>query len=855
MGKELVVSSDRHETKVAILEDGQLVEVYFQRGTEYSLAGSIHKGRVTRVLPGMQSAFVDLGLERDTFLYVSDFFEEHGDDIEHVSQGQEDRRGGRNSRRDSQQKNSAPAIEARESKPQVEKEPEVRAGKAEAAVEDSSETAVADAEGQREDRKGDDDRRGRRRRRRRGSGSRFPDSKFASADDAPEAEEETQDEPVVQAQEEEVIERIILPGESLAKYKRTTAPVVSIARTEVDTEVAEDAPQLVTTVEEPDAPVHHPVLVEELETEAEVEVEESDSEDDAPAILVADDDDEDVTEQVLSQVEDTEDIPFIEADDEPIDPVDAAETEEEATSETEMEAITEETEDVVSLEEIAESEDVEVTASDDAEEVTDSAEEKEADGEESQNGSAQVRESSGGRFLQRQGRSRRRRGRGGDRSNGRKQEQESTAPAESEKTSSPSDELPLTPRSERIERPAAPSISDLLKEGQEILVQIAKEPLGQKGARITSHIALPGRYCVYMPTVEHTGVSRKIASDEERQRLKKILVTHKAGMAGGFIIRTAGEGKSEADIAADISYLYNLWLDIRAKAEKKKAPALVYHDLDIVERTLRDQLSDDFKAIWCDTEEVYESVLRFVQRVQPALVSRIKLFTRPVAIFDAFNVSMELEKALRPKVWLKSGGYIVINQTEALVAIDINTGKFVGKSNRLEDTIVKTNTEAVKEIVRQIRLRDLGGIIVIDFIDMDERKNRQKVMQALEEAMRADRAPYKILQFNDFGLVAVTRKRVKQSLERTLCQPCPYCDGAGYVRSSQTVISDIVAEARKIAAAVEGEKECILRVNPEVAKILKSTQNTYLEEIEGILKRPVAVLSDPLIHHEKFDLS
>ncbi len=855
MGKELVVSSDRHETKVAILEDGQLVEVYFQRGTEYSLAGSIHKGRVTRVLPGMQSAFVDLGLERDTFLYVSDFFEEHGDDIEHVSQGQEDRRGGRNSRRDSQQKNSAPAIEARESKPQVEKEPEVRAGKAEAAVEDSSETAVADAEGQREDRKGDDDRRGRRRRRRRGSGSRFPDSKFASADDAPEAEEETQDEPVVQAQEEEVIERIILPGESLAKYKRTTAPVVSIARTEVDTEVAEDAPQLVTTVEEPDAPVHHPVLVEELETEAEVEVEESDSEDDAPAILVADDDDEDVTEQVLSQVEDTEDIPFIEADDEPIDPVDAAETEEEATSETEMEAITEETEDVVSLEEIAESEDVEVTASDDAAEVTDSAEEKEADGEESQNGSAQVRESSGGRFLQRQGRSRRRRGRGGDRSNGRKQEQESTAPAEPEKTSSPSDELPLTPRSERIERPAAPSISDLLKEGQEILVQIAKEPLGQKGARITSHIALPGRYCVYMPTVEHTGVSRKIASDEERQRLKKILVTHKAGMAGGFIIRTAGEGKSEADIAADISYLYNLWLDIRAKAEKKKAPALVYHDLDIVERTLRDQLSDDFKAIWCDTEEVYESVLRFVQRVQPALVSRIKLFTRPVAIFDAFNVSMELEKALRPKVWLKSGGYIVINQTEALVAIDINTGKFVGKSNRLEDTIVKTNTEAVKEIVRQIRLRDLGGIIVIDFIDMDERKNRQKVMQALEEAMRADRAPYKILQFNDFGLVAVTRKRVKQSLERTLCQPCPYCDGAGYVRSSQTVISDIVAEARKIAAAVEGEKECILRVNPEVAKILKSTQNTYLEEIEGILKRPVAVLSDPLIHHEKFDLS
>jgi ribonuclease G len=407
---------------------------------------------------------------------------------------------------------------------------------------------------------------------------------------------------------------------------------------------------------------------------------------------------------------------------------------------------------------------------------------------------------------------------------------------------------------DRHERPVQPLITDLLKEGQEILVQIAKEPLGQKGARITSHIALPGRYCVYMPTVEHTGVSRKISSDEERQRLKKILIHHKAGLPGGFIIRTAGEGRTEQEIAADIHYLYDTWLDIRSKAEKRRAPAVVYHDLDIVERTLRDQLSDEFKSIWCDSEDVYESVLSFVQRIMPALVNRVKMYTRDVPIFDAFQVTAELEKALRPKVWLKSGGYLVINQTEALVAIDINTGKFIGKSNRLEDTIVRTNIDAVKEIVRQIRLRDLGGIIVIDFIDMDERKNRQKVMQALEEAMRADRAPYKILQFNDFGLVAITRKRVKQSLERTLCQPCPACEGAGYVRSVQTVISDILIEARKIAAAVDG-KECLLRVNPEVAKELKSTANTYVEEIEGILRRPVAVLADPLIHHEKFDLS
>src|SRR5881396_1508353 len=303
-----------------------------------------------------------------------------------------------------------------------------------------------------------------------------------------------------------------------------------------------------------------------------------------------------------------------------------------------------------------------------------------------------------------------------------------------------------------------------------------------------------------------------------------------------------------------MQFLYNLWMDMRQKAEKKKAPALIHHDLDLVERILRDQLTSSFKNVWVDNEEVYEDVVGFVQRFQPGMVSRIKLYTRTTPIFDAFNITSELEKALRPKVWLKSGGYIVINQTEALVAIDINTGKFIGKSNRLEDTIVKTNTEAVKEIVRQVRLRDLGGIIVVDFIDMDERKNRQKVMQVLEETMRADKAPYKILQFNDFGLVAITRKRVKQSLERTLCLPCPYCEGAGYVKSPQTVVGEILQEAQKIAGTLE-TGDVTLRVHPEVAKLFKSNKNDTLQELEQILGRTVLVKSDPLMHQEKFDLA
>jgi ribonuclease G len=475
--------------------------------------------------------------------------------------------------------------------------------------------------------------------------------------------------------------------------------------------------------------------------------------------------------------------------------------------------------------------------------------------------SATLREQ-GGRYMHRVSRRMRRR-RGGNRFNNPVQEIVSTPGSSAAGTgaaTSTEPEARTVARPENQEERAAradrvmPLISDLLKPGQEIIVQIAKEPLGQKGARITSHVALPGRYVVFMPSVSHAGVSRKIASEEERHRLKRILQKHRVGTTGGFIVRTAGEGVSEEEIAADMNFLYNLWMEIREKAEKKPAPALLHYDLDVVQRILRDRLTEDFKAIWIDNEEMYENVLSFMQRFQPALVSRVKMYTRSVPIFDAFNVTQELEKALRPKVWLKSGGYIVINQTEALVAIDINTGKFVGKSNRLEDTIVKTNTEAVKESVRQIRLRDLGGIIVVDFIDMDERKNRQKVMQALEEAMRSDRAPYKILQFNDFGLVAITRKRVKQSLERTLCSPCPYCDAAGYIKSVQTVIGEILVEAQKIAKAIEG-KDVMLRVNPAVAKVLKASNNRYLEEIEDILRRPVLVNSDANLHHEKFDLA
>ena len=398
-----------------------------------------------------------------------------------------------------------------------------------------------------------------------------------------------------------------------------------------------------------------------------------------------------------------------------------------------------------------------------------------------------------------------------------------------------------------------PAISDLLKPGQEVLVQIAKEPIAKKGARITSHIALPGRFLVFMPTVNHVGVSRKIESDGERRRLKEILLSEKGEASGGFIVRTAASGASEEELRSDLRFLLNLWADIKQRSDSSKSPALIYHDLNLVERILRDQVTDNFSAIWVDTETEYERVLRFLQRFQPSLIRRVKLYSKSTPLFEQFGLQEEINKALRSKVWLKSGGSIVINQTEALVAIDINTGKYVGKTARLEDTIVKTNLDAIPEIVRQIRLRDLGGIIVIDFIDMDERKNRQKVLIALEEELKKDRAPSKVLQFNDFGLVAITRKRVKQSLERTLSTTCAICQGTGMTKSPITVCNEIFIELRKMHRHLE-KGDIMLRVNPEVVKQLKSAGGKWLQEMEEMSGKTILVKSDPSLHPEQFDI-
>src|SRR4051794_16470225 len=408
----------------------------------------------------------------------------------------------------------------------------------------------------------------------------------------------------------------------------------------------------------------------------------------------------------------------------------------------------------------------------------------------------------------------------------------------------------------RAERQQA-KIEDLLKEGQEILVQVVKEPLGTKGARLTSHVTMPGRFLVFMPTVDHIGVSRKIESREERSRLRGIVreFREEHGFTGGVIIRTAAASRPKEDIISDLDAFHAIWTGIRQRMESSKAPAVVYREQSLVGKLLRDLLTEDFQAIRIDHPQEYQRVLDLVQRILPNLAPKVKLYSKPYPIFDEYGVQAEIDKALKSKVWLKSGGSIVINQTEALVAIDVNTGRFVGKktAGRLEDTIVKTNLEAVKEIVRQIRLRDLGGIIVLDLIDMEDKKNRQKVYQAVEQELKKDRSPSKALQVSDFGLVIITRKRVKQSLERVLTEPCPYCSGSGVIKSSATICYEILSEVKKVSPDLNGHR-LLLRVNPDIARALKEEESAVLTDLKQSTGKDVTIKPDTQLHHEQFDV-
>jgi Rne/Rng family ribonuclease len=855
MSKELIISVNGREKKIAVIDNGRVTEFYIERGEENSgVVGNIYKGRVMRVLPGMQSAFVEIGLERDAFLYVSDFFDEE-EEIERIVM---------------EKSKKAPAEEAKREavdtieRARLEREKQMEAAQdiAEPMAESGPgapmtpiESAIA---AEQEPAQETEQERGRRGARGRRGGRKTKDDQREDQAAMPvNVPAEASVEPIPEAIPEEPIfefedsgfERVIDDedtGEMFKDAYMQEAIVDKVRAVEFDIEsvgVAEVGS-----------------LLDEVKPAAGFE-------------RIADEDEETATDKPAkgrgkgkAKAEKS-----------------AAEPKKKSTRKTSGKAKT-----------------------------PSKRKGKAAAGETLADGEASEKEPGEVKFMavRRGGRGRRRGGRNRNQPEKGEERLEGSGPdeagfednevleaeivtAEPVKAEEPVQAQAPAPKAEdnrpsgrdrggrgrndrggrndrndrgdrggdrgdRRDRPAQPTISDLLREGQEIIVQIAKEPIARKGARITSHIALPGRYLVYMPTIEHLGVSRKIESSNERGRLRTLIQKIRQDKdipSGGFIVRTAGIGISEEDLRNDAKYLVRTWMDVKKSSEKAKSPAMVHQDLDLVQRILRDQLSDEFTAIRVDSEEEYLRTVEFINRIAPRMVKRVKLYTRDEPILDAYNVQEEIDKALKPRVWLKSGGYLVINQTEALVAIDVNTGKFVGKGNaRLEDTITKTNLEAVDEIARQIRLRDLGGIIVLDLIDMEDRRNRQKVSQALQEALQDDKSPTKVLSFNDFGLIIMTRKRVKQSLERTMCAPCEYCEGSGWVKSPTTVCYEILSEARRLSKQVEDIRHTTLRVHPEVAKAMRDSERSVLDEIEAYLGN-VDINADRTIHQAQFDFA
>jgi ribonuclease G len=879
MSKQLIVSVNGREKKIAIIEDDRVTEFYIERGEQHQgIVGNIYKGRVMRVLPGMQSAFVDIGLERDAFLYVSDFFDEE-EEFERIVIDKS-KKGTPDAEHAAAEEVAINRVEREQridaTQERVEPLQHEMPAPVEASADKTGEAAESAEAGRRRGRRG----------RRRGRWEReestitapaerpqqfdVPDTPFVAGDPSIERIVDEEESAAVNGEmfkdarlQERIFDQIHAVEFNIEDDFRT-AEVGSLLSSGFggDTfERVDDGADVVEPVREGRRPAeaHVSSFVDDVsdETLRRLEFERvSDDEEEAAALAATE-----TTTGKRARKPAPKKRPS-----KPAAATKSASKKKASTKKASKKRAASTEGDTGSADE--------VTYSDSDASV--------------------VEAQSRGEFATRRGGRRRRRP--------SKNKPGSNSPAEVE--AAPSDGLdeeieqaPVPEAPEEIEvAPTAPpdthqrpqrgreqrgqrdqreqrgyrgqrrerhqpAITDLLSEGQEILVQIAKEPIAKKGARITSHIALPGRFLVYMPTVEHVGVSRKIESDTERHRLRKLIQTIRAEEdipSGGFIVRTAGVGISEKDLREDVRYLVRTWLDIRASAEKAKAPALVHRDLDLVQRLLRDQLSEDFETIRVDSEEEYQGIVEFINRIQPRLVRRVKLYTKEQPILEAYAVQTEIDKAIKPRVWLKSGGYLVINQTEALVAIDVNTGKFVGRgSGRLEDTITRTNLEAVDEIVRQIRLRDLGGIIVLDLIDMEERRNRTKVMQALQDALRNDKSPTKVLSFNDFGLVIMTRKRVKQSLERTLCSPCPYCQGAGLVKSPQTICYELLEDARRLAKEFDGDgenKQVTLRINPDVAKALRSSERDVMVEIEDYLG-PIDITSDPTIHQEQFDFA
>jgi len=394
-------------------------------------------------------------------------------------------------------------------------------------------------------------------------------------------------------------------------------------------------------------------------------------------------------------------------------------------------------------------------------------------------------------------------------------------------------------------------IEDLLKVGQEVVVQISKDPIGSKGARLTSHISIPGRHLVFMPTVDHVGISRRISNEKERRRLREI-VDRLRPPGTGFIVRTVAENVPQAKLESDIRFLIEIWNQVVRKNEKRGGPGLMHPDLDLILRATRDLFAADVEKLVVDDRDEYERILGFVTAQDPALAQRVVLHDSDEPIFDSYGIEQEIRRATQRKVWLKSGGYLIIDQAEALTAIDVNSGRYVGKKS-LEETITKINMEAAKEIVYQLRLRNIGGIIICDFIDMEKPQNRDKVFKGLQEALGRDKAKTNVLRISELGLVEMTRKRVRESIGRMLHEDCGYCSGQGFVKTATTVAYEIFREVRREAPNFK-DPTLVVNCNVEVARLLQAEERQELRHLMDRYNKTIQVRPQPSYHREQYDL-
>ena len=406
---------------------------------------------------------------------------------------------------------------------------------------------------------------------------------------------------------------------------------------------------------------------------------------------------------------------------------------------------------------------------------------------------------------------------------------------------------------ESLGAPPPQPIEDRLSRGDEILVQVAKEPLGSKGARVTSNISLPGRYLVYLPTTNHLGVSRRIEDEAERQRLRDIVLAMKPPGAG-FIIRTVCVGLSKRELQADMRFLIKLWNKILKRSENVSAPVQLHYDMDLVLRSVRDLFTPDVEKVIVDRALDHQRIIEFVNTFAPRLKSRIELHCGPEPLFDGYGIEPAISRALERRVWLKSGGYIVIDQTEALTTIDVNTGRYVGKTNNQEETVLKTNLEAAREIVDQLRIRNIGGIIIIDFIDMLEDANRQRVMDAFETALKQDKMRSNILKISELGLVEMTRKRTRASLSQQLTDSCPTCDGKGRIKSVATVAYEVMRRIRSIAQLSADAGRIVVRVHSSVAAFLCEDESTAIDRLEREIGCRITVEGSDTEEPARFDV-